>query len=133
MKKLSVFLLVLALVIAGTGIEANAQDLVDLDIKSFRVTKRVSETKGKPIKIVLGVKNNGSVDDIVPATITGKVGGEVVYFWDMDVSDAVGRGSTNFEFPAHTPEVVGDIVWTAEISDEDPDEDLAEAVTRVVP
>lgn len=133
MKKLTVFLLGLALLIAGIGLEANAQT-VDLDIKSFRVTNRVSITKGKSIKIILGVKNNGSVDAYRVATITGEQeGGLVVYSAFMDVYDDVGRGSTNFEFPAYTPEDVGDIVWTAVINDDAPDIDEAVAVTRVVP
>jgi hypothetical protein len=134
-KKFSVFLLVLALLIAGTGLEANAQPLVDLDIKSFRVTNRVSLTRVKEIKIVLGVKNTGSVDGDRVASITGVQDGVEVYRVDKLVSDAVGRGSTNYSFPTYTPDLegVGDIDWTADIFDDDPDYDFAAAVTRVVP
>jgi hypothetical protein len=131
-KKFSVFLLVLALLIAGTGLEANAQ-VVDLDIKSFRVTKRVSESKGKSIKIVLRVKNDGTFDAGRRATITGDQNGEEVYNQFMDVSDAVGRGSTNYEFTLFNPADTGDILWTAVIADDDPDDDTATAVTKVVP
>ena len=131
-KKLSVFLVVLGLLIAGTGLEANAQ-VVDLDIKSFRVTKRASLARAKPIKIVLGVQNNGINDEPRPATITGDQNGTEVYNHTMDVSDAVGRGSTNYSFPTYTPAATGEILWEAWIADDDPDDDRAVAVTNVVP
>ncbi|MFQ5804173.1 MAG: choice-of-anchor D domain-containing protein [Candidatus Methylomirabilales bacterium] len=107
--------------------------VVDLDIAQFRTTKRVSLTRVKPISIILVVKNGGSIDEQRIATVTGMQGGQMVYNQTMDVSDPVGDGRTRFNFPAYTPTASGDIMWTATITDDDPDVDSAMAVTRVVP
>jgi len=106
---------------------------VDLDIKSFRVTKRVRlDGKMRPARITLSVRNGGLVDEPRTATVIGMMGGVEVYREPAEVSDAVGDGSSRFMFPGYVPDMSGDIVWTAIIADDDVDEDMATAQTTVV-
>ena len=104
---------------------------VDLDIAQFKVTKRVRLARVKPVGIQLTVKNNGAVEGDAPATITGVQNGVEVYNETLTVTDAVGNGRTKFDFPDYIPTDAGDIVWTAIIADDDPDDDVAEATTVV--
>ena len=104
---------------------------VDLDIAQFKVTKRVSLARVKPVGIQLTVKNSGVVEGDAPATITGVQNGVEVYNETLTVSDAVGNGRTKFDFPDYIPTDAGDIVWTATIADGDPDDDAATATTVV--
>ncbi|HAK60264.1 MAG TPA: hypothetical protein DCO77_07750 [Nitrospiraceae bacterium] len=116
-----------------TTIATISERAVNLDIAGFRVTKRVSLARVKPVGIKLVVKNVGVIDEPRPATVTGVQNGIEVYNVSMDVSDAVGDGRTTYELPSYTPTAAGDIMWTATIADDDPDVDEATAVTRVVP
>ena len=118
--------------VSGTGFVPQPQ-VLDLDIAGFRVTKRVSLSSAKPVAIKLVVKNAGMVEGSGDATVVGMQNGMMVYSETMAVTDPVGNGRTTYEFPAYTPEVIGDIMWTATIVDGDPDDDTATAVTRVVP
>lgn len=106
---------------------------LDLDIAGFRVTKRVSLSRVKPVAIKLVVKNGGMVEGSADATVVGMQNEMIVYSETISVTDPVGDGRTTYEFPAYTPEAIGDIMWTATIADVDPDVDEATAVTRVVP
>jgi hypothetical protein len=124
--------------LAGSGVEAPAV-VVDLDIAQFKVTKRVRLANVKPIGIQLTVKNNSAVNgtETRVATVTGVqqqngVGVEV-YRQTLPVSDPAGNGRTKFDFPSFTPMAGGDILWTATIADDDPDDDVATATTTVVP
>ena len=105
---------------------------VDLDIAQFKVTKRVRLARVKPVGIQLTVKNNGLVEGDAPATIIGVQNGVEVYNETVTVTDAVGNGRTKFDFPAYIPTDAGDIVWTANIADGDPDDDTVLATTTVV-
>lgn len=109
--------------------------VVDLDIVQFKVTKRVRLANVKPIGIQLTVKNNSAVNgtETRVATVTGVQGSVEVYRQTLDVSDPAGNGRTKFDFPSFTPEAGGDIIWTATIADDDPDDDVATATTNVVP
>jgi hypothetical protein len=121
--------------LSGTGV---AVPPIDLDIVSFRATKRFSLTKGQDtIKITLTVKNDGAFNSQTrPATITGEQAGTPVFSTTIDVDDAVGDGQSKFEV-FYTPggELVADvnIDWKATIADNDPDIDEATATTSVVP
>ncbi|MFQ5804172.1 MAG: hypothetical protein ACE5JQ_14880 [Candidatus Methylomirabilales bacterium] len=70
-----------------------------------------------------------------------------VYNQTMRVADPEGDGRTTWNFPSYTPAdqglvcsvgdktvpvMVGDIKWTSTLSDNDPDIEVATAVTRVV-
>jgi hypothetical protein len=102
---------------------------VDLDIKQFKVSKNVRV--GRSVKVELVVKNNGDVDDVAQALVTGELNGNPVYIQTLLVSDAVGGGQTKWVFPSFTPTVTGDINWMATITDDDPDIDTATATTSV--
>lgn len=104
---------------------------VDLDIAQLKVTKSVRIANVKPIGISLVVKNNGSTEGIAMATITGIQNGVEVYSETQSVSDGVGNGRTTVDFMSYTPNVSGEIVWTATIADDDPDVDEASASTNV--
>jgi len=108
---------------------------LDLDIKRFSVTSKVSLTKGKDpvIAIALTVNNAGETIGFADATITGMQGGIMVYSETRPVSDGVGGGSTTFDFPSYTAGAAGVIQWTAVIADTDPDDDLETASTTVSP
>ena len=119
--------------LTGSGVETPVED-VDLDIKSFKVTRKVSLTRGKNvISIKLTVNNGGVIEDSAPATVTGMQGGSVVYEQILEVTDGVGNGSTRYTFESFSPDAEGNIVWTAVIADGDPDDDVATATTTVNP
>jgi PKD repeat protein len=105
---------------------------VDLDIKSFRVTKRVRLDNVRPVRIVLSVRNDGQVDEPRLATVVGMLGAVEVYRESLDVFDDVGDGSSRFAFPEYVPDMSGDIMWQATIEDDDIDEDMATALTTVI-
>ena len=113
-------------------------ELVNLDIKSLRVTNKVSVTKGKGIvDIQLSVENVGDTEGNGSATITGvqdQGGTQVpVYSQTLTVTDDVGKGATTYTFQSYIPDTAGDIIWTATIIDGDPDDDIATATTTVTP
>jgi hypothetical protein len=118
--------------IATVAITVNAAAVIDLDVAQFKVTKRVRLANIKPIAISLVVKNDGVVNTQErPATVIGTQGGVEVYTETLLVHDEIGNGRTQFDFPAFTPSVAGDISWTVTIADDDPDVDEATAVTTV--
>jgi PKD repeat protein len=104
-------------------------ELLDLDIDTLKVAR--TGRVGSRITVQLSVKNNGTVLGQALATVVGKQGGEEVYRWRLNVYDYIGKGTTSFTFPAYTPEAAGTIAWTADIADEDPDNDLVTATTVV--
>jgi len=113
---------------------SSSEALVDMDIKSFRVTKKVSVSKGKGIVDVnLTVENGGDTEGSVDATVTGVQDGKVVYNQTVSVTDAVGGGANSYTFQSYIPDFAGDIIWMAVIADDvdDPDEDTATATTTV--
>ena len=118
--------------LSGSGFETPVETLV-LDIKKFSATKRVSVSKPKAIVPKLSVNNNGLIDKPANATVTGMQGDVEVYKETLLVTDGVGNGSSTYEFPSYIPDTAGDILWTAMIADEDPDDDIATATTTVVP
>ncbi len=113
----------------GTGVDT--VDGVDLDIHDFRVRNRTRVDLGQKVKIQLWVKNPGSVDEPRMAHVVGEQNGESVYDEELMVEDRVGnQGVTKFSLPSFKPSEVGDILWTATIDDDDPDEDRRLAVTH---
>jgi len=111
-------------------------EVLDLDAAAFRVRRRASITRVRPVGIRLVVRNNGLVSGTGSATVAGVQNGIEVYNVTMAVTDPVGNGRTTFDFPPFTPEVAGDISWTATIDDNDgviDPGDVATATTRVVP
>jgi PKD repeat protein len=114
---------------ASTTATISPLNLLDLDIAALSVSKSVRVGRSIPVK--LKVENNGAVLGQAIATIVGVQNGDEVYRLRLNVYDDIGRGTTTFDFGSYTPTVAGDILWTATIADEDPDEDMAEAVTSV--
>ena len=104
---------------------------VDLDIKRFSASKTVKLGK-KQVKLSLTVSNNSAVEKPVRADLIGTQNGDfIVYYQEITVSDVPGNGSTRWDFPSFAPAMVGDINWLVRISDDDPDNDAASAVTTV--
>ena len=121
-------------VISVQLIGTSSVEFVDLDIKSFRVTNKVSLTKGKGIiDVQLTVENGGDTEGNADATVTGVQNDTVVSTQTVSVTDAVGGGATRYTFQSYIPDATGDIVWTAVINDGDPDTDAATATTVVNP
>jgi VCBS repeat-containing protein len=117
--------------VATATITVNPPGVVDLDIAGFRVTKRVSLKRVKPIGIRLVVRNNGSVngEERRSATVVGTQNGEEVFRYN---SELTGDRRNTLQFGPYTPKVVGDIIWTVTIHDDDIDADEATAFTKVV-
>ena len=116
------------------NISPTEPEVVDLDIKSFKVTKKVSLTRGKGIiSLKLTVENGGVTEGSAPATVTGIQNGALVYQQTLNVTDGVGNGSTRYAFDSFSPDAEGDIEWTIKIADGDPDDDVATATTNVRP
>jgi VCBS repeat-containing protein len=119
-------------------ITVNPPDVIDLDIAGFRVTKRVSLKRTKPIQISLVIKNNGSVNSKEKwhVTVVGIQNNEVVMQYDIEVSAGNKRRTALSLEPAYEPDAnaVGDIMWTVTIHDDDNVDpgDEATAVTKVV-
>ena len=118
--------------LSGSGIEAPVE-VVDLDIKSFRVTRKIALSRVKAVVIKLTVNNGGVTEGSALATVTGVQNGGVVHTQTLDVTDAVGNGSTRYTLEPFTPTAAGDIEWTMVIADGDPDDDVAIATTTVNP
>ena len=119
--------------LSGSGVETPTP-VLDLDIKSLKASKNVSLTRGQGIvKLELSVENNGEVEGIATATLTGEQNGSSVYNETIEVTDGVGNGSSKFAFAPYTPTGSGDITWTAVIDDSDPDDDVETATTTVRP
>ena len=118
--------------LSGSGVEAPVE-VLDLDIKSFRVTKKIALIRVKPVVIKLTVSNGGVVEGSAPATVTGVQNGVIVHEQTLSVTDAVGNGSTRYTLDPFTPTAVGEILWTMVIADGDPDDDVATATTTVNP
>jgi len=124
---------VIAVPLSGTGVEAGDVALeLDLDIAKLAVRKRSWLSSGKPVVIMLMVKNGGLVEGEALATLIGVQDGVEVYNESRKVTDGTGRGRTKNLFPAYLPEGAGEIQWTATIEDGDPDDDVATAATRIM-
>jgi hypothetical protein len=50
----------------------------------------------------------------------------------LTVWDPPSSGPSAFRFPGYVPSTEGDISWTAEVFDDDPDDDVATATTDVM-
>jgi len=118
--------------VRGTGVEEIDEEGVDLDIRKFKVKKEAKIGQDQSIRVQLWVHNPGVTNDSRPATVVGIQNTEIVYEHTLDVSDRPGNeGITKTRFPDYVPTEAGDILWEATIADDDTDEDLALAVTRV--
>jgi hypothetical protein len=114
-----------------TGIGAEP---VDLDVQSFVVLDRVNLSNVEPIKIELIVKNLSSTNGSARrATLVGVQNIFEIYREAMMVFDRVGGNGTKWSFPAHRPTNLGNIQWTVTVDDDDPDVDLATALTIINP
>lgn len=106
-----------------------------LDISGFRVTKRVSLRRVKPVKIKLVVKNRSQfISSARDATVVGMQNGVEVYVETMAVEAISSGGRLTVQFPPYIPAATGDIVWTATVLDDTlyPNAS-ATATTKVVP
>jgi hypothetical protein len=121
---------VVSVSLAGTGFVPKPQ-VADLDIAGFRVTKRVSLRRVKPVQIKLVVKNQSGISASTVATVVGVQNGSEVFREDLPVTDLVGSERTTFVFK-YTPVDSGDILWTATIDDADPDDDVKTTTTKIV-
>lgn len=117
--------------VALSGQGVTSTEVVDLDIAKFKVTKRIKFEKNHPIDIRLWVVNRGQLDAPRTATVVGIQNSAEVYRASLPVAAQVKHGRTRFTFPTYTPATAGDIEWSADIQDEDPDADIATATTRV--
>ncbi len=124
----------LLLDLEGAGVEEDPDESeIDIDIHDFKVKKESRLKAAQPVGIRLWVRNEGTQDGPAPAAVVGTQNEEIVYEHTFDVSDRPGNeGVSKYSLPPFTPVQSGDIVWTATIEDDDPDEDTATAVTRVL-
>lgn len=106
---------------------------LDLDIHNIKFPANIKLQKARAIEFLLGIKNNGLVDGQGSVTVTGVQNGAEVYSQTWPVTDAVGGGHSRYSFAGYVPGAAGEIVWTITLSDDDPDDDTAMAVTQVEP
>ncbi|MGE5893861.1 MAG: choice-of-anchor D domain-containing protein, partial [bacterium] len=118
--------------LSGTGVTQPTPAAVDLDISRFSASKRVSLKRGTLVALKLVVTNAGTADGTASATLVGTQNGIEVYNQTDTLSIPAGSSLT-YRFPTYQPTAAGEITWTVTIADEDPDADIASAVTRVVP
>lgn len=121
---------------AVTSVDGAQTTSVDVDIDAVRikVTKKLSLARARPVRLRVWFENPGLVDEPRSATLTGSQGGVEVYSETLEISDRPGDdAATRYIFPPFVPEAPGDIIWTVDIADDDPDVDLRSAVTRVNP
>jgi hypothetical protein len=116
--------------VATVTVTVNAA-AVDLNITGFSTTNNVRLSRNQSVAISLRVRNIGTVNLPVPATVVGVQNTVEVYNQTVQVSDPVGGGSTTFNFPAYTPTAVGNINWTVRVQDTNPN--TATATTNVRP
>jgi Thrombospondin type 3 repeat len=114
----------------GIGDACDTDTGVDLDIKSFSVSKSARASR-QSVSVKLTVRSNGS-NAPVPARVIGVQNGAQVYDQTVNVSAPMGR-QVSVTFPSYTPTTAGDIQWTVTIVDGNPDVDVATAVTKVSP
>jgi chitodextrinase len=123
---------------ATTAATIQQPAVLDLDIKSFRATKRIrlgSHKQPPVVSIKLIVKNNNMVAGTTTATIVGvQEDGTILKTFMVEVNDAIGNGRSTFEvaYEADASVSPGIIVWTASFDDGDPDKDEASVTTRVI-
>jgi hypothetical protein len=108
---------------------------VILDIAGFRVTKRVSLRRVKPVKIKLVVKNTSQFSASArDATVVGMQNGNEIYNRTIPVEELLSGSRETLLFPSYTPSDPGEIVWTATVLDDiEAANDTATATTKVVP
>lgn len=106
----------------------------DLDIKQFKASKNVSLTKGPGIVgLTITVENNGTGSGAGLLTVTGLQNGNEFVHQVVEVRDGIGNGATRVTLQSYIPTEAGEIVWTADLQDGDPDIDMATATTNVRP
>ena len=117
--------------VTGSGV-AQFTEGIDLKITSFKVRKKVKPALGQKVWAQLWVRNVGTVDEPVTATLTVSQDGAVVYEETMEIRDRPGdQGVSKFRFPTFKPAAGGDLIWEVGFDDDEPGEDRAFAVTRV--
>jgi PKD repeat protein len=118
--------------LTGNGLEPPVA-VVDLDIVRFQVNKRYRIGSNKPMRAKLVVANNGTAEEPRQATLTVMLDGAVMYTETIFVADAVGDGSSRFNFESFFPTVPGEYTLMVTVDDDDPDDDTAVGITTVVP
>jgi uncharacterized membrane protein len=110
---------------------------VDLDIAFLRPVGPgfIKEPCHLPVRmnIQLGVVNSGTVDQPRIATIVAVQSGAEVYRESLFVSAPVGGDRIVWRFPTFIQNARGPIRWTATITDDDPDDDVAQVFTGILP
>jgi hypothetical protein len=101
----------------------------DLDIKQFKATK--STRVGRVVSLNITVENNGTGTGPGLLTVTGEQNGVSFVHQVVEVRDPIGNGATRVTLQSYIPTEAGEILWTAELQDGDPDVDLATATTNV--
>jgi hypothetical protein len=115
--------------LAGIGAEP-----VDLDVQSFKVINKVKLSNVEPVEIELIVQNlSAAKGSARRATVVGVQNVFEVYRETMMVFDLAGGSGTKWSFPTYRPTNLGNIQWTVKVDDDDPDVDLATALTIVKP
>ncbi len=116
--------------LSGAG-TVPASQVLDIDISGFSASRRVSLSRGKSVQLKLTAVNPGTVSGSADATLVGVQGGVTVYSQVVTVSLAAGA-TASYAFPPYLPTALGEISWSLSIADQDPDLDLATAVSKIV-
>ena len=124
------------LAVSGTG-QSQPSAVVDVDITRFSVPKRLDISRGLTASPSVSVVNAGSVAGTVTVQVEGSVVDAqgvpaVVYSASQDVTLAP-AATAKVRFPTYVPSTPVVVTWTATVTDQDPDADVATAETKIVP
>lgn len=119
----------LAVPLSGAG----TLQALDIDISNFQVDKKyeIGDDRARPIKIFATVVNRSRTNEARQLTVIGLQNGAEVYRRSMNAMPKPRGNGARITFPDYVPVAAGQIDWTATIEDNDPDADIATAVTLV--
>ena len=120
----------LSVSLTGSGVAAGAA--MDLDITGFAVPASYELGKAGGLKPSLKLANRSRVAGTRTATVVGVQNDTEVYRASVAVT-LRSRGSGEAKLPTFLPTAAGVIQWTGTVEDDDPDADVATAMTNVKP
>jgi hypothetical protein len=104
---------------------------LDIDIRSLSITPRLPLGINKLVIIRAQIVRVGGVAGEATLTITGTQNGLEIYHGSQVVVLNEKREPQWFSFPGYMPTQIGIIHWKVEVLDNDPDNDIKTATTRV--
>jgi hypothetical protein len=108
---------------------------MDIDIKQFTATRRVSLSTGQSamIAFTLVLSNPGTAAASGTVVLAGVQNAMEIYSRTVNVTAPTGSTGTAVALPAYVPTAAGSIAWTLTVVDQNLDGDTVTAMTKVLP